>query len=66
VDARDHTGFACKKRKLLPILIARIASLILKEICYEARVRSVIVYGSETWSKKVEDMQQVVAGSCLG
>ena len=46
----------CKFRDLAPILTARGASLKLKGKLYSACVQSVLVYGSETWATKVEDM----------
>ena len=48
-----------KFRELSPILTARGASLKLKGKIYKACVRSVMVYGSETWPMKVEDMQRL-------
>jgi len=48
-----------KFRELSPILTARGASLKLKGKIYKACVRSVMIYGSETWPMKVEDMQRL-------
>src|SRR5208282_1075644 len=42
-----------------PILTARRASLKLKGKVYQTCVRSVMVYGSETWAMKAEDMQRL-------
>ena len=48
-----------KFRELSPILSARGASLKLKGKIYRTCVRSVMIYGSETWSMKIEDMQRL-------
>jgi hypothetical protein len=48
-----------KFRELLPILTARRASLNLKGKVYLTCVQSVMVYGSEMWAMKAEDMQRV-------
>jgi hypothetical protein len=48
-----------KFRELTPILTARGASLKLKGKIYSACVRSVMIYGSETWPMRVEDKQKV-------
>jgi hypothetical protein len=48
-----------KFRELSPILTARRASLKLKGKVYRTCVQSVMVYGSETWAMKVEDMQRL-------
>ena len=48
-----------KFRKLSPILTARRASLKLKGKVYRTCVQSVMVYGSETWAMKAEDMQRL-------
>jgi hypothetical protein len=45
-----------KFRALMPILTLRGASMIMKGKIYRACVQSVMVYGSETWATKVEDM----------
>ena len=53
---------SCAWRKfteLRPILTERCASLKLKEKIYTACVQSAMVYGSETWPMKVEDMQRL-------
>ena len=44
---------------LSPILTTRGASLKLKGKIYSACVRSSMVYGSDTWSMKVEDKQRL-------
>ena len=49
-----------KFRELSPILTARGASLKLKGKIYRTCVRSVLVYGSETWAMKVEDLHRLV------
>jgi hypothetical protein len=41
------------------MLTARGASLKLKGKIYSARVRSVMIYGSETWPMRVEDKQRM-------
>ena len=46
-------------RVLLPLLASRIISLKTKRRLYAACVRSVMVYGSETWSLKVEDITRI-------
>jgi len=48
-----------KFNELLPILTARGVSLKLKGKLYKACVQRVLVYGSETWATKVEDMQRL-------
>ena len=48
-----------KFRELQPILTARGASLKVKGKMYKACFRSVMVYGSETWPMKVEDMNRL-------
>ena len=59
--SRMRVKCAWKKfRELYPILTTRGASLTLKGKIYSACVRSVMIYGSETWPvkvPKVEDMQ---------
>ena len=50
----------CKFRELAPILTKRGASLIVKGKLYSACVRSVMVYGSETWATRVEDMNRLL------
>ena len=56
--ARVRRAWA-KFRELSPILTARGASLIVKGKFYRACVQSVLVYGSETWAMKVDDMQRL-------
>jgi len=48
-----------KFRELLPILTMRGASLKLKGKIYRSCVQSVLVYGSETWPMKLEDMHRL-------
>jgi len=48
-----------KFRELCPILTLRGASLKAKGRIYSACVRSVMIYGSETWPMKVEDKQRL-------
>ena len=48
-----------KFNELKPILTVRGASLRLKGKIYAACVQSVMVYGSDTWPMKVEDMQKL-------
>ena len=48
-----------KFRELSPILTARRAWLKLKGKVYRTCVQSVMVYGSETWAMKAEDMQRL-------
>jgi hypothetical protein len=48
-----------KFRELAPIITARGTSLRLKGKIYKACVRSVMIYGSETWAMRVEDMQKL-------
>ena len=50
----------CKFRELAPFLTKRGASLTLKGKLYSVCVRSVMVYGSETWEMRVEDMNRLV------
>ena len=45
-----------KFREISPNLTARRASLKLKGKVYQTCVQSVMVYGSETWAMKAEDM----------
>jgi len=56
--ARVRSGWA-KFKELAPILTSRGASLKVKGKVYRACVQSVLVYGSETWPVKVEDMQRL-------
>ena len=48
-----------KFRELLPILTQRGVSARLKGKIYKACVQSVMVYGSETWAVRVEDMRRL-------
>lgn len=48
-----------KFRELTPILTSRGATLKMKGRIYKACVQSVMVYGSETWAMKVEDMRRL-------
>jgi hypothetical protein len=57
--ARVRSAWA-KFRELAPILTARGASLRVKGKVYRACVQSVMIYGSETWATKVEDLQRLV------
>jgi len=60
-----------KFRELAPILTKRGASLIVKGSLYSTCVRSVLVYGSETWAMRVEDMNRLeraersMVGQCV-
>jgi hypothetical protein len=56
--ARVRCAWA-KFRELSPILTARGASLKVKGKVYRACVQSVLVYGSETWAMKVDDMRRL-------
>jgi hypothetical protein len=56
--ARVRCAWA-KFRELSPILTARGASLRVKGKIYRACVQSVLIYGSETWPMKVDDMQRL-------
>ena len=56
--ARVRSGWA-KFKELAPILTSRGASLKIKGRVYRACVQRVLVYGSETWPVKVEDMQRL-------
>src|SRR5438876_5249533 len=49
-----------KFRDLRMLLTAREASLRVKGEIYRACVQRVLVYGSETWPMKVNDMQRLV------
>jgi len=49
-----------KFKELAPILTTRGASLKLKGKIYRACVQRVMVYGSETWAAKVEDVRRLV------
>ena len=48
-----------KFRELSPILTAKGASLKLKGKVYKACIQSVMIYGSETWAMRIEDMQRL-------
>ncbi|XP_057314216.1 uncharacterized protein LOC130655471 [Hydractinia symbiolongicarpus] len=53
-------GSAWKKfRELLPLLTSRVLSIEVKGKLYEACVRSVMLYGSETWAVKQEDLDRL-------
>ena len=56
--ARVRSAWA-KFRDLAPILTSRGASLKVKGKVYKACVQRVLVYGSETWPAKAEDMQRL-------
>jgi hypothetical protein len=49
-----------KFRALAPILTTRGASLKIKGTIYRSCVQSVMIYGSETWATKVEDVNRLV------
>ena len=56
--ARSRVRCAWAKfKELAPILTSRGASLKVKGKVYRVCVQRVLVYGSETWPVKVEDMQ---------
>ena len=48
-----------KFRELAPVLTSRGASLMVKGKVYRTCVQRVILYGSETWPMKVEDVQRL-------
>lgn len=56
--ARVRCAWA-KFQELSPILTARGASLKVKGKLYSSYVQCVMMYGSETWAMKVEDMQRL-------
>ena len=56
--ARIRCAWA-KFRELAPILTSRGASLRMKGKIYKTCVRTVMVYGSETWAVRVEDMRRL-------
>ena len=56
--ARVRCAWA-KFRELSPLLTARGASLKVKGKLYSMYVQCVMMYGSETWAMKVEDMQRL-------
>ena len=53
--ARTRSGWK-KFRELLPILTSRVLSMTTKGKIHESCVRSVMLYGSETWGVKEEDL----------
>jgi len=53
--ARVRCAWA-KFRELAPILTSRGASLKVKGQIYKTSVQRVLIYGSETWPMKIEDM----------
>ena len=53
--ARVRSGWS-KFRELLPLLASRALPLSTKGRVYQACVRSVMMYGSETWPVRAEDM----------
>ena len=55
VIARVRCGWS-KFRELLPLLTSRSLPLLTKGRVYQACVRSVMMYGSETWPVRVEDI----------
>jgi hypothetical protein len=56
--ARVRSAWA-KFKELTPVLTSRGASLKVKGKVYKACVQRVLVYGSETWPVKTEDMQRL-------
>ena len=48
-----------KFRELLSLLTSRVLSLQVRGRLYEAYVRSVMLYGSETWAVKEEDLDHL-------
>ena len=56
--SRVRVRSAAKFRDLAPILTSRGASLKVKSKVYKASVQRVLVYASETWPAKAEDMQR--------
>ena len=56
--ARAKCAWA-KFRELAPVLTSRGASIKGKRRVYRACVQRVLVYGSETWPMKAEDMQRL-------
>ena len=56
--ARVRCAWA-KFRELSPVLTARGASLKIKGKLYTSCVQSVMMYGSETWAMKVDDVQRL-------
>jgi hypothetical protein len=62
VEEASRTRAKCawgKFNELSPILTLRGASLKLKGKIYKACVQRVLVYGSETWAMKMEDMRRL-------
>ena len=57
-SARVRCAWA-KFTELMRILTSRGASLKMKEKIYKACVRSVMMYGSETWATRVEDISRL-------
>ena len=55
VIARVRSGWS-KFRELLPLLTSRALPLSTKGRVYQACVRSVVMYGSDTWPVRAEDM----------
>ena len=49
----------CKFRELYPLLAMKGFPLKVKGKIYKACVQSVLLYGSETWAMKVEDMNKL-------
>jgi hypothetical protein len=49
----------CKFHELSPVLLSRGVSLKLKGKFYRTCVQRVLVYGTETWATRVEDMQRL-------
>ena len=58
ITARVRCAWA-KFRELMPILTSRGASLKVKGKIYKACVQSVLIYGSETWPVRVEDLRRL-------
>ena len=56
--ARVRCAWA-KFRELAPVLTSRGASIKVKGRVYRSCVQRVLVYGSETWPMKAEDMQRL-------
>ena len=57
--ARERSAW-CKFRQLSPFLTKRGASLTLKGMLYSVCVHRVMVYGSETWETRVDDINRLV------
>ena len=66
IGGAEASSIACirsgwkKFRELLPLLTSRSFSLKVKGKLYSACVRCVMLYGSETWPLKEEDIQRIV------